>query len=160
MTTLERVAPDWEPTPSITLTTSMPSTTEPKTTCLPSSQAVSEVHRKNWLPLVPGPAFACMKGRNSQLSLHWLQWDKSKRKSNQNLAPVFRSLESHHAQDSRASVLQLEVFIFKTRAIDGLSTSPVVVGEIPPLAHAIKIKERQNEEYAKWILMKVSEDNQ
>jgi len=98
-----------------------------------------------------------MQGRNSQLSLHCNEI--SKRKSNQNLAPVFRSLESHHAQDSRASVLQLEVFIFKTRAIDGLSTSPVVVGEIPPLAHAIKIKERQHEEYVKRILMKVSEEN-
>jgi len=32
-------------------------------------------------------------------------------------------------------VLQLEVFIFETRAIDGLSTSSVMVGKIPPLAH-------------------------
>ena len=36
----------------------MPSTTLPNTTCLPSSHAVSAVHRKNCDPLVPGPALA------------------------------------------------------------------------------------------------------
>jgi len=30
----------------------------PKTTCLPSSHAVCAVQRKNWEPLVPGPALA------------------------------------------------------------------------------------------------------
>ena len=40
------------------LTTSMPSTTDPKTTCLPSNQAVSAVHKKNCDPLVLGPALA------------------------------------------------------------------------------------------------------
>lgn len=29
--------------------------TSPKTTCLPSSQGVGTVHKKNWLPLVLGP---------------------------------------------------------------------------------------------------------
>ena len=46
MTGLE-VAPDPEPTASIFLTTSMPLVTEPKTTCLPSSQSVLTVQRKN-----------------------------------------------------------------------------------------------------------------
>ena len=32
--------------------------TLPKTTCFPSSHAVFAVQRKNWEPLVPGPAFA------------------------------------------------------------------------------------------------------
>ena len=32
--------------------------TEPKTTCLPSSQSVLTVQRKNCEPLVPGPALA------------------------------------------------------------------------------------------------------
>ena len=41
------VAPDPEPTASIFLTTSMPLVTEPKTTCLPSSQSVLTVQRKN-----------------------------------------------------------------------------------------------------------------
>merc|ERR1719473_2419275 len=36
----------------------MPSTTEPKTTCLPSSQSVLTVHKKNWEPFVLGPALA------------------------------------------------------------------------------------------------------
>ena len=41
------VAPEPEPTASIFLTTSMPLVTEPKTTCLPSSQSVLTVQRKN-----------------------------------------------------------------------------------------------------------------
>ena len=47
MTTGLEVAPDPEPTASIFLTTSMPLVTEPKTTCLPSSQSVLTVQRKN-----------------------------------------------------------------------------------------------------------------
>ncbi len=56
MTTLDLVEPDDEPTPSMARMTSIPSTTDPKTTCLPSNHAVSAVHKKNWLPFVPGPA--------------------------------------------------------------------------------------------------------
>ena len=41
------VLPDWEPTASMALTTSMPLVTVPKTTCLPSSQSVLTVQRKN-----------------------------------------------------------------------------------------------------------------
>eukprot|EP00429_Kryptoperidinium_foliaceum_P076945 CAMPEP_0176224642 /NCGR_PEP_ID=MMETSP0121_2-20121125/21357_1 /TAXON_ID=160619 /ORGANISM="Kryptoperidinium foliaceum, Strain CCMP 1326" /LENGTH=59 /DNA_ID=CAMNT_0017563897 /DNA_START=31 /DNA_END=210 /DNA_ORIENTATION=- len=40
---------------------SMPSVTQPKTTCLPSNHAVFTVHKKNWEPLVFGPAFAMDK---------------------------------------------------------------------------------------------------
>ena len=43
---------------SIALTTSNPSRTVPKTTCLPSSHGVGTVQMKNCDPLVPGPAFA------------------------------------------------------------------------------------------------------
>ena len=35
-----------------------PSTTSPKTTCLPSSHEVTTVVMKNWDPLVLGPALA------------------------------------------------------------------------------------------------------
>lgn len=42
---------------SIFFTTSMPSTTRPKTTCLPSRNGVGTVVMKNWEPLVLGPAF-------------------------------------------------------------------------------------------------------
>merc|ERR1712139_499962 len=51
-------APLWEPTASTLVTTSIPSITLPKTTWRPSSHAVFTVVRKNWEPLVPGPAFA------------------------------------------------------------------------------------------------------
>ena len=50
--------PDELPAASTFLTTSMPSRTRPKTTCLPSSHGVSAVVMKNWLPFVFGPAFA------------------------------------------------------------------------------------------------------
>ena len=53
MTTGLAVAPDPEPTASIFLTTSMPLVTEPKTTCLPSSQSVLTVQRKNLRVIVP-----------------------------------------------------------------------------------------------------------
>src|SRR5262249_52940682 len=46
------------PSPSIFFTRSRPSTTSPKTTCLPSSQAVLTVVMKNWEPFVFAPAFA------------------------------------------------------------------------------------------------------
>merc|ERR1711879_1086936 len=52
------VFPLCEPTASIFFTISMPSVTLPNTQCLPSSQAVFTVHRKNWEPFVLGPAFA------------------------------------------------------------------------------------------------------
>merc|ERR1711879_396363 len=52
------VFPDCEPTASIFFTTSIPSDTDPKTQCLPSSHPVFTVHKKNWEPLVFGPAFA------------------------------------------------------------------------------------------------------
>merc|ERR1712217_872857 len=50
------VLPDCVPTASIFFTTSIPSTTFPKTTCFPSSQGVCAVQRKNWEPFVLGPA--------------------------------------------------------------------------------------------------------
>lgn len=37
--------------------------TFPKTTCLPSNQEVTTVHRKNWEPFVLAPAFACQGSR-------------------------------------------------------------------------------------------------
>merc|ERR1712100_809839 len=52
------VLPSLEPTASTFFTTSMPSVTLPKTTCLPSKCGVWPVQMKNWLPLVLGPALA------------------------------------------------------------------------------------------------------
>merc|ERR1712217_236885 len=62
ITTGLAVFPLWEPTASIFLTTSIPSVTEPKTTCLPSSQAVLTVQRKNWEPFVDGLASCPVSG--------------------------------------------------------------------------------------------------
>merc|ERR1719478_1731516 len=58
ITTGFEVFPLCEPTASHFFTTSMPSTTFPKTTCFPSSQSVFTVQRKNCEPFVFGPAFA------------------------------------------------------------------------------------------------------
>ena len=55
-----------EPSPSIFFTISEPSVTSPKTTCLPSSQAVTTVVMKNCDPLVFGPALA-IDSRNGLL---------------------------------------------------------------------------------------------
>ena len=55
------VLPERDPKDSIFLTTSNPSTTLPKTTCLPSNQGVSTVQIKNWDPFVFGPALAMDK---------------------------------------------------------------------------------------------------
>merc|ERR1712127_38410 len=52
------VLPEVVPYDSICLTTSMPSTTPPNTTCLPSSHGHGTVVKKNCDPLVPGPALA------------------------------------------------------------------------------------------------------
>merc|ERR1712060_1044709 len=50
-----------EPTASTAVTACMPSTTFPKTTCLPSSHAVFTVVIKNCDPFVFGPAFAILR---------------------------------------------------------------------------------------------------
>lgn len=55
---LADVLPDWDPKDSTFLTISIPSTTDPKTTCFPSNQDVLAVHKKNCEPLVLGPALA------------------------------------------------------------------------------------------------------
>ena len=47
---------------SILRTTSMPSVTRPKTTCLLSRKGVGTVVMKNWLPFVFGPAFCVWLG--------------------------------------------------------------------------------------------------
>merc|ERR1719330_2184381 len=55
------VLPDCDPTCSMAFTTSKPSQTWPKTTCLPSNHCVLTVQRKNCEPLVLGPALAMDK---------------------------------------------------------------------------------------------------
>lgn len=69
ITTIDHISPHWAimtsivgrssrvRTFSILRTTSIPSTTRPKTTCLSLSHGVSAVVMKNWEPLVLGPEF-------------------------------------------------------------------------------------------------------
>ena len=61
MTTFALGLPESVPRPSTFFSTSSPSTTAPKTTCLPSSQGVFTVQRKNCEPLVFGPALAMLR---------------------------------------------------------------------------------------------------
>ena len=56
---------------SIFLTTSMPSTTWPKTTCLPSRKGVGTVVMKNCEPLVLGPPFYCPPGMAVSVQFAW-----------------------------------------------------------------------------------------
>lgn len=43
-----------------------------------------------------------------------------------------------HGHDARAGVLQLEVLISELRAVDGLSTGTIVVGEVTALTHEVR----------------------
>ncbi len=84
MTTFSLVAPVREPTASTVLTTSRPLVTAPKTTCFPSSQAVSAVQRKNCEPVdgwmdgwMDGLVRVCVFGligdwNGMQWTLEWL----------------------------------------------------------------------------------------
>ena len=57
-TILAEVFPLLEPKLSAFLITSIPSTTDPKTTCFPSNHSVLTVQIKNCEPFVLGPALA------------------------------------------------------------------------------------------------------
>ena len=85
--------------PSILLTSSMPSSTQPNTTCLPSSQGVTTVVMKNCEPLVFGPAFAWQS--------HVRQTRVRRAHSSEHAVGVC----AHHRQQARDVVLQLEVLI-------------------------------------------------
>lgn len=58
MTTFLVGLPAFVPQDSIFLRTSIPWTTCPNTTCLPSNQSVLAVHKKNWDPFELGPELA------------------------------------------------------------------------------------------------------
>lgn len=76
----------------------------------PSSQDVVTVHRKNWLPLVPGPALAMLRmpaGTQAPVA--------DADRYNQDRA-------WHAAPLTWPSVLELEVLISKLLAIDALAT--------------------------------------
>jgi hypothetical protein len=103
MVTVLEVFPDEDPTPSMAWTTSRPSLTCPKTTCLPSNQEVLTVQMKNWEPLLQ---------------------DSSVKVRAQSAQMYVRSGTSvGHGEDTGASVPQVEVLILELLAVDGLATS-------------------------------------
>ncbi len=64
------VLPLCDPYDSTCLTTSIPSTTEPNTTCLPSNHGHGTVVKKNCDPFVFGPALA-IDNRPGVVCLSW-----------------------------------------------------------------------------------------
>lgn len=58
--------------------------------------------------------------------------------ANEELGAVGVGSSIGHGQDTRSSVLQLEVLISKLQSIDRLPSSPIVVSEIPTLAHELR----------------------
>jgi hypothetical protein len=132
MTTGLEVAPDWLPTASQALTTSMPPVTEPYTTCLPSSQSVLTVHRKNCEPLVPGPALAMdrmpsparTRGRSATRQCTRATW------------ALLRAGGGIAAQ--LTGVLEGEVLVRELLAVDGLAAGAVAAGEVATLAHELR----------------------
>jgi len=57
--------------------------------------------------------------------------------TNEKLGTVGIGSSIGHAEDTGASVLELEVLVLELVAVDGLAAGPVVVGEVPPLAHEV-----------------------
>jgi hypothetical protein len=86
----------------------------PKTTCLPSSQAVGTVVMKNWLPLVFGPALAM---------------------DSMPAACTSSRFKRRRATRAAHRVLQLEVFIREFLAVYALAAGAVEAREITTLNH-------------------------
>lgn len=109
--------PDAEPAASMVFTRSMPSTTSPNTTCLPSSHAVGTVVTKNWLPLVLRPALAM----DSRPGFVCLIWKFSSRQT---------SVHEMHQGGAGRTV--------EAVAVDGLAAGPVVAREVAALEHELR----------------------
>lgn len=116
MVILERGLPESVPSASMALTMSIPSTTSPKTTCLPSNHEVTTVVMKNWDPLVLGPALA--EERSPGLVCLSLKLREERT----------RSASLPLVQGGSDSLLVGELL-----SVDGLATGAVVAGEISSL---------------------------
>ena len=90
-------APESVPTASTALTTSMPSTTSPNTTCISSSHPVTCVVMKNCFLLLSQSARSYLK------------------KENKNLGSVRVRTRVGHGKQTRPVMLQLKVLIYKNR---------------------------------------------
>jgi hypothetical protein len=115
------------PTFSIFRTTSIPSMTEPKTTCLPSSHCVFSVQRKNWLPLVAGPALAMER-------IPGPLWEEQKQEGDK-IVNEWKCIEGARASGVVVRVFQSKVFVFKFFSVDGFSSGSIVICKVPSLAH-------------------------
>lgn len=125
-------------TTSIWRSTSIPSTSSPNTTCLPSSQSVLSVVMKNWEPLVFGPELAmdsCPVEQKVWLLTHRIY---SLTKPHSQLATKHQSQQSVSKLLTWSRVLQDKVLIVKLAAVDGLAPGSIVVGEVPSLAHKLR----------------------
>ena len=58
-------------------------------------------------------------------------------RANEKLGTVSVGSGIGHGQNSRSGVLQLEVFVLELVAVNGFSTSSIVVGEISTLTHEV-----------------------
>ena len=158
MRTVFWVLPPAEPSFSTALTVSMPSTTSPNTTCLPSSHDVTTVvmktctpgHRqrtcqpidtpgrgeagggRTWEPLVFGPAFA-MESRPGLLCRSLKFSSAGKGRTSQCMRRVTRKVGTGSEGRQRVrGQLTSELL-----AVDRLSTGAVVSCEVPALEHEL-----------------------
>lgn len=118
ITTFWLVLPLDDPTASMAFTTSIPLTTLPNTTCLPSSQAVLAVQRKNCEPLLKiiwwnrrmrGNKWAYMK-MYTTLQTNPCQWARQDRNSR-----IWTGVG--HTKNSWPSMLEPKVFVFEFGAV-------------------------------------------
>lgn len=80
---------------------------------------VIAVVMKNWEPLVFLPALAMPDAMSASFRIVWYRWSQL------------------HTQKTGLGVAELEVLILKLVAVDGLSTSAIVVGEVTTLDHEV-----------------------
>lgn len=126
------------------LTTTIPSTTFPNTTCLPSSLWH---HMKTLL---------CMWQLNSKPMSEKYATSKNIKQSslpaslagaNEELWAVGVGSSVGHGQSSLSPVLQGEVLIRKLTAIDGLPTGSIMVGEVSTLQHQ-RVKSQRDHQWS------------
>ena len=132
MTTLAPGVPLAEPCFSIALTTSIPSTTLPNTTCFPSSLRMSredEYMRQRNLKPAKNVCF------HLNACVHVSQWSSpaSCPCAEEELGPVGVGPSVSHRQCTFACVFQLEVLISKLLSVDGFASSSIVVGKVSTL---------------------------
>ncbi len=125
MTTLALGVPLRAPFFSISLTTSLPSTTLPNTTCFPFSLERRDEHLKqtgtSWL--------------NLNAAVHASKWSSPVCfiRADEELGSVCVGPSISHGQCAHAQVLQIKVLITKLLPIDGFASSSIVSGKVPTL---------------------------